>query len=230
MRRAVPDVPAGISGLTDRVLPFLFPTLDADVFSETLERSVLADAPPPLAVTEVATNFEPLSALPREGFFAPGVTYRTCVLVTDGETRSPTSVGGSLSGRRGCRLVVVRVGGSGDRIYTPAGAVEAGFRPEPSAQDAVVRLAQSAGGSAFDEGDVAGAAAAIREAAEQGPQTSVGSTRATHALAPTFAGGALVLVLGLVVVRLRGLTSRRLPMLGPLHYRSRPEARPRRAG
>ena len=45
IRQATPDVPAGISGLTDRLLPFLFPTVDADVFSETLERSVAADAP-----------------------------------------------------------------------------------------------------------------------------------------------------------------------------------------
>jgi hypothetical protein len=230
MRLAVPDVPAGISGLTDRLLPFLFPTLDTDVFSETLERSVQADAPPPLDVREVATTFEPLSTLPQDGFFTPGVTNRTCVLVTDGETRSPTAVGASLSGSRGCRLVVVRVGGSGDRIYTSAGKAVAGYRPETSAQDAVARLAQSAGGVAFDEGDVADAAAAVREAAERGPKTSVGSTRTTHALAPYFAGIALVLVLGIVALRLGRSTTRRLPTQLPRHYHSRPEARPRRAG
>ena len=48
LRLAVPDVPAGISGLTDRALPYLFPTLDADVFSETLAQSVQVDSPPPL--------------------------------------------------------------------------------------------------------------------------------------------------------------------------------------
>jgi hypothetical protein len=230
MRLATPDVPAGISGLTDRVLPFLFPTLDTDVFSETLERSVQADAPPPLDVTEVATTFEPLSALPRDGFFTPGVTYRTCVLVTDGETRSPTAVGASLSGRRGCRLVVVRVGGSRDRIYTSAGKAEAGYRPETSAQDAVAGLAQSAGGIAFGEGDVTDAAAAVREAAERGPQTPVGSTRTTRPLAPYLAGIALVLVVGIVALGLRRSTTRRLPTQLPRHYHSRPEAWPRRAG
>ena len=111
LRLAVPDVPAGISGLTDRALPYLFPTLDADVFSETLAQSVAVDSPPPLwsAFATVATSFAPMGTVMRNGFFGHGVRYRTCVLLTDGEARStlgdPTS-----RGRRGCRLVVVRVG------------------------------------------------------------------------------------------------------------------------
>jgi len=229
LRLAAPDVPAGLSGLTDRLLPYLFPTLDDRVFSEALERSVQADAPPPQDVSEVATTFEPLAALPRDGFFSPSVTNRTCVLVTDGETRAPTAAGAGLTGKRGCRLVVVRVGGSGDRIYGANGRPEAGYRPESSAADAVGRLAQSAGGAAFDEGDVAGAAAAVREAAERGPVTSLGAARSIRSLAPFFAGIALALVVGIVLVRLAGVLARRLPSRRRRDYHSPPEARPRRA-
>ncbi len=92
LRRSVPDVPAGLSGLTDRVLPYAFPTLDPQTFSSTLAGSVQAESPPPQAISDVATSFEPLSALSRDGFYTPGTEHRTCVLVTDGETRTASLV------------------------------------------------------------------------------------------------------------------------------------------
>ena len=80
-------MPAGISGLTDRVLPYLFPTVDEGVFAATLEQSVAAEAPPPQDVATVATTFATLPSLVRDGFFSRRAKRRTCVLVTDGETR-----------------------------------------------------------------------------------------------------------------------------------------------
>ena len=44
-RRA--DGAGGLAGLTDRVLPYLFPTLDEHAFQETLARSVHIESPPP---------------------------------------------------------------------------------------------------------------------------------------------------------------------------------------
>ena len=44
VRRTVPDVPAGLAGLTDRVLPYLFPTVDAAGFAETLRLSVAVES------------------------------------------------------------------------------------------------------------------------------------------------------------------------------------------
>ncbi len=188
LRASVPDVPAGVSGLTDRVLPYAFPTLDAQTFAATLAGSVQAESPPPQAVSDVATSFESLSALSRDGFYAPGTEHRTCVLVTDGETRTAVSWNG------GCKLLVVRVGAASDRIYAANGKVDAAYRPESTAADTVDRLARAAGSVAYSEADVGAAAAALRRVADVGPSDRVGTARSVHALAPFFAALAVVAV------------------------------------
>ena len=113
MRAAVPDVPAGVAGLTDRALPYVFPTLDAGVFADTVKRSVLPDAPQPQGIADVASNFVPVAQLARNGFFSPEARHRTCVLVTDGETRSV------LPAPRGCTLIVVQGGRAGRQDLRP---------------------------------------------------------------------------------------------------------------
>jgi hypothetical protein len=188
LRASVPDVPAGLSGLTDRALPYAFPTLDEQTFSETLARSVQVDSPPPQAVSDVATSFEPLSALTRDGFYDPGTEHRTCVLVTDGETRTDISWNGV------CKLLVVRVGAATDRIFAANGKVDAAYRPESTAADTVSRLARAAGSRPYSEGDVGTAATALRGLADVGPSHKVGTAQSVHALAPLFAALALVAV------------------------------------
>lgn len=89
LRGSVEDVPAGLTGLTDRALPYLFPTGDERAFLDVLARSVAPEAPPPItSFSIVATSFEPLATLGRDGFFSPDARFRTCVLVTDGEART----------------------------------------------------------------------------------------------------------------------------------------------
>jgi hypothetical protein len=63
---------------------------------------VAPDAPPPIqSFSVVASSFEPLATLGRDGFFSPNARFRTCVLVTDGEARTggdePESDGGGLT-------------------------------------------------------------------------------------------------------------------------------------
>jgi hypothetical protein len=188
LRRSIPDVPAGLSGLTDRVLPYAFPTLDQQAFAATLAGSVQAESPPPQAISDVATSFEPLSALSREGFYEPGTEHRTCVLVTDGETRTAAS----WSGR--CKLLVVRVGSAADRIYAANGKVDAAYRPESTAADTLGRLAGAAGSVPYSEGDVGAAARELRRIADVGPSHRVGTGQSVHGLAPLFAGIALLTV------------------------------------
>ncbi len=188
LRRSVPDVPAGLSGLTDRVLPYAFPTLDPQTFSSTLAGSVQAGSPPPQAISDVATSFEPLSTLSRDGFYTPGTERRTCVLVTDGETRTASSWGG------GCNLLVVRVGSSADRIYAANGKVDAAYRPESTAAGTVGRLARAAGSVPDSEGDVGAAASELQRIADVGPSERVGTGQAVHTLAPLFAAIALLAV------------------------------------
>jgi hypothetical protein len=89
LRASIEDVPAGLTGLTDRALPYVFPTGDQRAFDDVLAWSVAPEAPPPItSFSIVATSFEPLATLGRAGFFSPDARFRTCVLVTDGEART----------------------------------------------------------------------------------------------------------------------------------------------
>lgn len=227
LRAEVGDVPAGIAGMTDRVLPYLFPTVDPAAFDLTLRSSVLPDAPPPGEQNTVATTFDALSQLVGTGYFAPGAKQRACVLVTDGETRSGAdaadgfvvetgtafaSVGADLGGERGCRLLVVRVGGPGDRIRLPGGRIEGQYRPDAAAPGTVRALADASDGWAFSGGELAEAGSALRSVVSTGPTTAVEAGRTLHRLAPWLAlAGALALVV-LVAIRARRPESARLQL------------------
>jgi hypothetical protein len=196
----VEDVPAGLAGLTDRVLPYVFPTAVPTTFDDVLEHSVLVEAPPPQDVSTVATSFDALASVARNGFFGPSATSRTCVLVTDGES-APFSAAGVAEafGGHGCSLVVVRVGGAGERVYTADGNVEAGYRPDPGAPASVRRLADAVGGSAYEEQQVGRAGNALRRLAERGQTARTSAETSEQRLAPVLAAAALLLVLGLAV-------------------------------
>lgn len=236
LRAAAPGVPAGLAGLTDRVLPYLFPTIDRTTFDATAERSVRLESPPPEQVATVATSFERLPALVRDGFFSRGAKHRTCVLLTDGETRGaqpaddggalgalPALGGGSsggdelgsaagvtaLAGARGCRLIAVRIGSSDERIYGANGEVEAAYRPETTSRATVDELARAAGGEAFGEHNVGAAARAVRAAAEVGPVGRATIETSVRRLAPVAAG-----VAGLLALLLVSGEARRWPAVG----------------
>jgi hypothetical protein len=211
LRAAVPDVPAGIAGLTDRVLPYVFPTLEPATFAETLRVSVAPESPPPQRVAPVATSLGALAALARNGFFTERARHRTCVLVGDGES-APFAAGDvarALRGARGCRLVAVHVGGAGERIWRADGTTEPQYRPDPAARTTLERLASVTGGTAFAESELDAAAGAVRSAADAGPAAPRGTGEETRALAPFLAGAALLVVLFVVTRRLATATLRR---------------------
>jgi len=204
LRSAVPEVPAGVSGLTDRVLPYLFATPDERVFAETVRRSVGIQTPPPQAIAPVATSFAALPALVRDGFFSRSAKRRTCVVVTDGESVpfSAAAVGGPLRGLRGCRLVIVHVWRAGERVFRPDGTPEANYRPAADARSNVDRLAAAAEGSAYAEDQLDAAAEALRSAAVAGPEAGATQVSGQRALAPWLAVAALLLAAGLAASRL----------------------------
>jgi hypothetical protein len=199
------DVPSGVAGLTDRVLPYLFPTVSAVAFDETLARSVKIESPPPQQVSINATSFGALASLGRDGFFDGSASHRTCVLVTDAETKpySSGTVARSLAGDRGCRLLVVRVGSGDERVFGADGRPEPGYVPDPAAPAAAEQLAEVAGGRAFDEGDLGAAASALRTSAEAGPTRRASGEETSRPLSAYFALAALVLTVGLALIRLR---------------------------
>jgi hypothetical protein len=212
LHSAAPDVPSGLAGLTDRVLPYLFPTASTLAFDETLRRSVVVESPPPQQVSTNATTFGALTALAQDDFFQQSVPRRTCVLVTDAETRSyPTeTVAQALDGPRGCRLLVVRVGSTADRVFGADGTPEAGYAPDPAAPANARQLAEATGGTAFDEGSLGAAASALRTAAEVGPVRSEAARATTKALAPYAALLAALTILALVLIRARRKTLRNI--------------------
>jgi hypothetical protein len=205
LRRAVPDVPAAVAGLTDRVLPYVFATSDESTFENVVARSVAVEAPPPQDVARNATNFGALAAVTSSGFFPSSATHRTCVFVTDGET-APYSSGGvaaALDGPRGCSLLVVQVWAPDERVYGVDGLPEAAYRPDGAARSLVQRLAQVTSGQSFDAGHVHQAARALRRVAEIGPTENVTSVERQRRLAPALALAALVLAVALAASALR---------------------------
>ena len=202
LRAALDTVPSGAAGLTDRVLPYVFPTSNERVFREVVNRSVVAESPPPRDVRSLATSFDALADLQRRSFFSKDAKVRLCVVLTDGESRSFSSgeVGGAMLASPRCRLVALRVGGPADRVYDETGRPEAQYRPRAEAGASVEALAAAADGRAFGEDDVESAAAALRSLAGRGPTRTVGIETSTTELAPYLAlvacAAILVLVLG----------------------------------
>ena len=174
LRAAIPEVRAGLAGLTDRALPYLFPTLDRRAFASTLQEAVTIESPPPQQVARVATSFDALAGLGTRGFFAPKLDRRVCVVLTDGESAPFTGPAA------GCRLVVVQ-------FWDPARARlsrrRAGAAVPAGRRSARRRRRSSAPSRARETsaGRVSCSAAAVGE----GPVSSVAaSERTTVALAP----------------------------------------------
>lgn len=205
LRRGVPDVPAAVAGLTDRVLPYVFATSDESTFENVVRRSVAVEAPPPQDVARNATSFGALAAVRSSGFFPTSAEHRTCVLVTDGESSpySSADVAASLAGPRGCSLLVIQVWAPGERVYGADGRPEAAYRPDGTARSIVQRLAQVTGGESFDAAQAPRAARALRRLAEVGPTGRVTAVERERRLGPALAGAALLLAVGLAVSALR---------------------------
>jgi hypothetical protein len=180
---ALPGVPLGVATFTDRVLPNLFPTADLAVFDSTI-RGVGIDSPPPREASRVATAFSALAALGSQGFYTRAETHRAVVVITDGESRSfdATALARSLAAAPGVHLVVVRVGGGGDRLYSATGRPSGVYRADPArAEAAVAQLASSTGGRSLPARATV-IAGAIGNAIGSGSSTRVSSRPETRGL------------------------------------------------
>jgi hypothetical protein len=166
-------IPTGIATITDRVLPDLFPSLDSAAFTSTAN-ALVVNGPPPRETQRIATTFGVLASLRRSGFFAPAEHRRALLLVTDGESRPFDSavLARALAVRPAVRVLAIRVGGGGDRLYTAAGRAGSSYRADPArARRALAQLTAATGGHEYTSG--AAAAAAIRSAFGEGPTTAV---------------------------------------------------------
>jgi hypothetical protein len=184
----VPGIPLGVATFTDRTLPDAFPSTDRAIFNSTI-RSLAVDSPPPRESSRVATDFSALAAVQRADFFTRAQRHRALLLITDGETAAfdAGAVARALSAAPATHVVIVRVGGGGDRLRASDGKAAGSYRADPaSARRAVSQLASATRGRAFS-GGAAGVAAALRAEIGAGATTDVAATPDTWDLAPFIA-------------------------------------------
>jgi hypothetical protein len=169
LRARVPQVPAGLISMTDRLLPHAFPTTDERVFRATLRNAVDVERPPPVFTYSThATSFDLLSGIPERAFYPRQTTKRLLVVLTDGESRP---FGGELerafNRKPRVETVFVRTWDENERIFE-TGVAEGGYTPDPGSADAIERVAGLVGGQAFDESEVGAAGDALAELAGEG--------------------------------------------------------------
>ncbi len=176
IRLALPEVPAGVATMTDRVLPDLFPTASEQVFTATLDQSVGIDRPPPKGFDRRATTFAALDTFVGTDFFSPGIAHRLVILLTDGETAPyfPGDLHDALEQPPRTSFVIVRFWRPNERIYYPDGGSDPGYRPDPASESDTRQLASVTGGRAFGESSLGSAIAAARRAVGRGPIESLG--------------------------------------------------------
>jgi len=198
LRRAIPTVPVGLASVTDRTLPYLFPTADERVFRTTLEEAIGVDRPPPAqSLLARATSLESLGVIATRGFFSPSAKRRVLVVFTDGETVAGTRarLGPLFLRPPGVSTVFVHVSRHGERIYT-RGAPEIGYRTDPTSGATLAQIAEGIGGKVVGEGDVSRAAGMLQGMVGKGPTVAEGRQRRDVALsAPLAAAAVLPLVL-----------------------------------
>jgi hypothetical protein len=200
-------IPLGVATLTDRVLPDLFPSGDRAVFDSTV-RSLSRNTPPPREVSPVATTFGALRGIQASGFFAPGARHRALLVITDGESAAfdAASVAHALARPRAVHVVVVRVGGAGDRLYAADGKPGGRYRADPAAaRRAVSQLVSATGGRSFTS--AAGVATVLRSMLGRGPVANVKLEPAKRSLAPYLALASLLPLLYVLLVLTSARTS-----------------------
>jgi len=201
LRAAIPDVPAGVATMTDRVLPDLLPVPDAGGFDGVVRRAVAIDSPPPAGTSVVATNYAVLSGIASANYFEPGIKRRIVVLLTDGESNpfDPSYVASALPASQGYRFVGVRFWNANEQVYDSAGRAEPGYHPNPAGGALISELAAAMGGRSFSESEVSAAASYLRALTGSGPTVTSGDTvRSQQTLAPFVAVLAVLLLLAAV--------------------------------
>jgi von Willebrand factor type A domain len=168
-RDGLEAVPVGLASLTDRVLPLVFPTGNRDTFESTLRLALDVDRPASSEAEDVrATEFGALASVGERNFFRGG-KRRLAVVFTDAETTdfNPRSVASSLA-EGNVELIVVRFSKPGERVFGPEGAPEP-YEPDLASGASAERLADAAGGRAFDEDELGDAIDSARSTFGEGP-------------------------------------------------------------
>lgn len=192
LHAALPELPAGVAALNNRLLPYLFPTGDGRAFDAVVRRAYGIQKPPPAVDPDpVATVFGRLADVTSQTFFSPHARRRVLAVLSDAETR-PFAARRTLAVLRASRVtpVLVRFWQPGERIpHTNYHATE------PDELDAL----RGAGWPAYTERQLAGVVRRIRRAVGTGPEAPAGYRRSETPIAAELALAALAPLLLLLV-------------------------------
>jgi hypothetical protein len=166
VRAALPNVPVGVASLSDRVLPHLFPSSDPAAFGRTVETTIRAGNPSPIAGGRLGTDLTAIAAVPRLGFFESAHRRRALLVLTDGESAAvaASTLTAAFRGSQRTALVVVHIGAVGEKVYDHHGLPEPAYRPIANAATMVQQIAATAGGRSLAEADAAAAPGVLRSA------------------------------------------------------------------
>jgi hypothetical protein len=185
LRAGVPDVRFGVSSITDRVLPHLFPTLSANAFTATIDRAIGIERPPPDRRSRRATALGALEDLGRANFFESESRHRLAVVLTDGESL-PIEFGRLSSrldeGRVGA--LFVHVWREGEAIFETDGSRNPDYRPDPTAPRDLRRIAGAVDGVVFAEAEVPELVGAVKGQVGVGPLVGQSRQLESRELAP----------------------------------------------
>jgi hypothetical protein len=148
---ALPNFRFGIASLTDRLLPYLFPTSDRRLLAATLASSVGIDTPPPTFVYGRATSLSGLASLATAGYYT--ADQRVAIVLTDGETRPVSSRLATTLKRAKIHLIFVHIWKPTERIYLAGGTSYPGYRPDPTSAQTLNRLAVLTNGTVVSDGN-----------------------------------------------------------------------------
>jgi von Willebrand factor type A domain len=175
LRSSIPDVPAGVLTLTDRVLPDLLPVPDVGGFDGVVNRAVRIESPPPQATSVRATTFSALGQIASGDVFPPSATRRIIVLLTDGES-GPVGTSDVARALAGYRFEAVRFWASNESVFKEDGRPETAYRPDPSGRVVVSDLAASLGGKSFEQTQLKAATRYLRSLVGSGSTVSGAAT------------------------------------------------------
>jgi hypothetical protein len=172
----VPDVRFGVSSITDRILPHLFPTLSTNAFTATVDRAIGIERPPPDRRSRRATALGALEDLGPANFFEGESRHRLAVVLTDGETL-PIEFG-RLAERLdegGVSPLFVQIWSEREAIFEEDGTRNADYQPDLRAPRDLRRIAGAVEGLVLSEAEVPELVAAVN--AQAGSGELVGQSR-----------------------------------------------------
>jgi hypothetical protein len=192
LRTKLSELPTGVAALNNRLLPYLFPTVDEQAYFSVVARAYGIQKPPPSVDADpVATTFSELSEVTSQTFFSRAARKRVLVVLSDGETR-PFDARGTLAALRSAHTTPVLI-----RFWKPDERIpHETYRPTQADE---LRRLRAAGWPAYAEGRTGAVVDRIRAAVGSGPTAHVGFGRRETSIAPALALAALAPLLLVLV-------------------------------